>query len=83
MNAMPKKAVPPTCQDCGASKPQPVRREGFTDEQIAADGGLGAYDWLCGSCLFKRTNPEYRGGPDPYKLLKKTLPVQSDRLFEV
>ena len=55
---IPKKAVPPHCADCGHSQCAAVRKPGFTDEQIAKDGGIGAYDWLCGDCLYRREHPD-------------------------
>jgi hypothetical protein len=80
---MPKKAVPPQCAECGASKPLPVQVPGVTDEQIATSGGLGCYEWLCGSCLHEREHPDYESGQDPLLVLKRVLPLQEERLFEV
>ena len=81
MNAgVPKKAVPPKCADCGHSQCSAVRRPGFTDEQIAATGGMGAFDWLCGDCLYKREHPE----AEPAIALprERTVALQSERLFD-
>ncbi len=81
--SMPRKAVPPVCTDCGASKPFAYRRPGFTDEEIASSGGLGCYDWLCGSCWYKREHPGIETGQDPVQILRHVLPVQNEKLFDV
>lgn len=78
----PKKDTPPHCEECGAGKPMAVKREGVTDEQIAASlTGMGLFDWLCGSCLYKRTNPD-AAPAIPLPREREPLPLQSERLFE-
>ena len=77
----PKKAVPPSCADCGHSQCAPIRKPGFTDEQIAKDGGLGAYIWLCGDCLYKRENPTAL--PAIKMPQERTVPLQREKLFDL
>ena len=78
---VPKKPVPPKCQVCGHSQCSAIRKEGFTDEQIAATGGLGAFDWLCGDCLYKRDHPDATPAVKmPNE--RKPLPLQDERLWD-
>ena len=80
MSGYPKKPVPPSCADCGSSRCTPVRKPGISDAQIASNGGMGAFDWLCGDCLYKREHPEAEAAIKmPWE--RKPKKLQAEKLF--
>lgn len=68
------KARLPKCADCGCANPHAVLRN--------PDWPDYGYTWLCGSCEYRRLNPDAR----PYVPLpheRRAKPVQKERLFDV
>ena len=80
MPGIPKKPVPPHCAECGSSHCAPVRKPGFTDAQIASNGGMGAFEWLCWDCLYLREHPD---APPSVKMPWERKPkrLQRETLF--
>lgn len=80
-SGMPKKPVPPSCEQCGHGTCTPIRKPGVSDEQIAQTGGLGSFFWLCGDCLYKREHPDAE--PAVKMPRERTVALQEERLFNL
>ncbi len=80
-SGIPKKAVLPTCEDCGKTANRFRWRDDASEGQKSGVVQGGSV-WLCAGCEYIREfphAPKIKGSPHTLK----ALPLQSERLFDV